>query len=121
MAVNRRLFVRCRCSLPVQYAIVPGKASQRTTARNVSGSGMNLFVASKLTAGTRLHLHLLLPGRPQPVVCVGQVMWSGELIADHDRSLPSACEAGVQFIEISPEDQAALVQYATAHAPDRPS
>lgn len=121
MSVNRRVFVRCRCNLPVQYAVMPDKVAHRTTTRNVSGSGMNLFTASKLMTGTRLHLHLLLPGRVQPVVCLGQVMWSGTLITDDDRTLPSACEAGVQFIEIAPEDQAALVQYATAHVPSQPA
>lgn len=121
MSVNRRLFVRCRCALPVQYAVAPGKAALRTTTRNLSGNGMNLFIASKLTSGTRLHLHLLLPGRPQPVACMGQVVWSGELIADDDRTLTSACEAGVQFIDIDPADQAAIIQYAVAHAPVQPS
>ena len=121
MSINRRIFVRCRCSLPVQYAVVPDKIAHRTTTRNMSGSGMNLFTAAKLKTGTRLHLHLLLPGRPQPVVCVGEVIWSGALITDDDRALPSACEAGVQFTEIAPEDQAALVLYAAAQALRQPA
>jgi c-di-GMP-binding flagellar brake protein YcgR len=116
MTPERRLFIRYRCSLPIEYVVLPEKTPLRSTTRNISGSGLNLFTATRLAPGTRVSLRLLIPGRTAPLCCIGQVMWGGALLDDEGSKKLSDFEAGVQFVEITAPDQAALIRYATSHA-----
>ena len=121
---ERRRFVRLDTRLDVTYTVLPSGATQRTVAKNIGGGGICLFADKVLTPGTQLQVAMKLPGREQPANFTAEVVWSEpyEVIGKTERQ--RAVEVGVRFLEIAPQDQAAVMQHiilAFLSPPPRPS
>ena len=108
---ERRQFVRLDTRLEMSYTLLPSGKAQRTVAKNISGGGVCLFLEQVVPEGTRLQVAMTLPGREEPVHFTAEVIWceSYEMIGRTERK--RAVEAGVQFVEISPKDQEAVMQH----------
>ena len=111
MTEERRHFVRLDTRLDMRYTLLPSGQTQQATTKDIGGGGVCLFADKVIPPGTRLQVAMSLPGSPQPVNFVGEVVWSEayELIGKERRQ--SAVEVGVQFVEISPADREAVMQH----------
>jgi c-di-GMP-binding flagellar brake protein YcgR len=110
---ERRQYARLDTRAEVVYSIVPGThKAKRTVTKNVSGGGICLLVDEELQPGTYLKITMKLPGSDQQVTFTGEVMWSEsyEVIGRTQRR--RAVEAGVRFVEITPEALDGLLQHA---------
>lgn len=108
---ERRAFVRLDTRLDVSYTVLPTGAALHSVTKNVSGSGICVFTNTDLPPGTRLQVAMKLPGREQPVNFIGEVVWSDayEVIGKTQRR--RSVEAGIQLVEIAPQDREALMQH----------
>ena len=108
---ERRQFVRLDTRLEIQYSLLPSEAPQPAITKDISGRGICLFAENELTPGTRLQVAMKLPGREKPVNFTAEVVWceAYEMIGKSERQ--RSVEVGVPFIEVSPEDQEAVMQY----------
>ena len=119
---ERRQFVRLNTRLDTTYTVLPSGKAQRTVAKNISGSGICLFLEQSIPPGTQMQVSMKLPDRAQPAVFTAEVVWceTYEMIGKTNRQ--QAVEAGLRFIEISPADQEAVMQYVTLRCkPGRPA
>ncbi len=76
------------------------------TLNDVSVGGVRLTCDRALECGARLALELRLPARPEPLLLQGQITWVAQR--------PSGSECGLQFLDVTPEQQAeidAFVQF----------
>jgi len=118
---ERRRFVQLDTRLEVTYTLLPSGKAQRTVTKNICGDGVCLFLEQVVPEGTRLQVAMTLPGREEPVHFTAEVTWceSYEMIGKAERK--RVVEAGVQFIEISPKDQEAVMQHVILQLqPKRP-
>ena len=108
---ERRQFVRLDTRLDMTYAILPSGQTQQTIAKNVSGSGVCLFLKQAVPQGSRLQVAMKLPGRERPANFTAEVIWSEpyEVIGKTQRQ--KAVEVGIRFVEISPRDLDAVMQH----------
>ena len=108
---ERRRFVRLDTRLEVDYQIAPSGDAQVVVTKDISAGGICFFADRVLKPGTRLTMRLMLPGRAQPIQCTAEAVWSDqyELIGKGRRQ--RSVEVGVRFLEISPADQAAIMQH----------
>ena len=108
---ERRQFVRLDTRLEASCTTLPGGKVQRIVTKDISGGGVCVFTDQVLSPGTQLQVAMTLPGREEPINFIAQVVWSEpyEVIGKSERR--RAVETGVRFIEISPKDQAAIMQH----------
>ena len=108
---ERRRFVRLDTRLEIAYTVLPAERAKQGATKNVSGGGICLFSDKELAPGTRLQIAMKLPDREQPAHFVAEVIWSEayEVIGKTERQ--RAVENGVRFIEISPQDQDAIMRH----------
>ena len=88
--------------------------------KDTSGGGISFFTKSLIAPGTVVKLQIQLPDRPRPVTCTAQVVWSGPLLREHPTQQDAGFEAGVRFLDITPDDQRFMLQYSTVNAPPAP-
>jgi len=108
---ERRKFVRLDTRLQMQCTVLPTGTTKATVSKDIGGGGICLFSDKPLTAGTRVQVAMKLPDKEQPVNFVGEVVWCDqyEVIGKAERQ--HSIEAGVRFVEISPQDRDAVMQY----------
>jgi len=108
---ERRHFVRLDTRLEINYSVLPSGGSQHSSTKNISKGGICLFAEQPMVPGTRLQVAMILPGREQPVNFTADVVWCEqyEVISKTERR--RSVELGVQFVEISPQDQDAVMQH----------
>ena len=119
---ERKQFVRLDARLEMTYTVLPSGKAQRAVAKDISGGGISFCLEQPIPPGTRLQVALKLPDREPPVNFTAEVMWceTYEMIGRTERH--RTAEAGVRFIEISPADQEAVMQYVTLRCkPGRPA
>ena len=108
---ERRRFVRLDTRLEVSYSVLPSGKMEGASTKDISGSGVCLFTNQVLPAGTHLQVSMKLPDRDKPVNFTAEVVWSEayEVIGKTERR--RAAETGVRFLEVSPQDQDAVMQH----------
>ena len=108
---ERRQFVRLDTRLEIQYSVLPSEPPKTAVTKDISGNGVCLFADKELAPGTRLQVAMKLPGREIPVNFTAEVMWSEayEMIGKSQRQ--RSVEVGVRFVEVSPQDQEAVMQH----------
>ncbi|MBI3616420.1 MAG: PilZ domain-containing protein [Candidatus Omnitrophica bacterium] len=105
--VERRRFSRLVCSAPVQLRSVlePQDPFAGSLSKDLSVSGIRMRVFSFFSVESRLVLLLSLPHSLKPIRAIARVVWTQE------PGLAEACDCGLQFIEVAPEDREAIAQY----------
>ena len=108
---ERRKFVRLDTRVDITCTVLPSGKVERTVTKDMSGGGICIFTENVLPPGTRLQVAMKLPGSEQPVNFIAETVWSEayEMIGKTERR--RAVETGVRFLEISPNDQDAVMQY----------
>lgn len=110
MFKDQRAFERRDATWGLTYATADGQRGQGFT-RNVSGGGVRFVAQHALEQGAILEVTLSLPGRPQPLVAMGEVAWSKWVSSPDAASVRGASEVGVRFTQIVPKDQELVLRY----------
>ena len=108
---EQRRFVRLDTRMDVSYAVLPAEKMRGASTKNISGDGICFFTEQAIKPGTRLQVAMTLPSHQQPVNFTAEVVWSEayEVIGKTERR--KTTETGVRFVEVSPKDQAAIMQH----------
>ena len=114
---ERRQFVRLDMRLMVSYAIVGANRRGKSLTKNVGGGGIRLIAEQPLEVGTRLEIILSVPDRPEPIRCLGEVVWSAPVAPARSGQLLSETEVGIRFLELDSKDRALIMQYAMLYPP----
>ena len=117
---ERRQFVRLDTRLDVTYTLLPTTQAQQALTKGIGGGGICFFSDRELTPGDRLQMAMKLPDREQPVNCTAEVIWCEpyEVIGKTGRQ--RSIEVGVQFLEIAPQDQDAVMRHIILSLKPRP-
>lgn len=119
---ERRRFVRLQAWLTASYQVVGESKPLESITRSTSAGGVGFFTESRLAPGAILEVTLAFPNQQRTVRFTGEVRWSGPLLlAGRSPNPPRAFETGIQFLRISPEDQAFLLNYAPERPADGPA
>lgn len=118
---ERRQFVRLDTRLDAKYTILPAGTMSTSVTKDISGGGICLFTDKVMEQGQQLQVSLTLPGREQPVNFTGEVAWceAYEMIGQSSRQ--RAVEVGLRFLEISPQDQDAVMQHVILNFKPQPN
>ena len=118
---ERRHFVRLDTRLDVTYTLLPATQAQQGVTKGIGGGGICFFSDRELSPGDRLQVAMKLPGRELPVNCTAEVIWCEpyEVIGKSGRQ--RSIEVGVRFLEISPQDQEAVMQHVILNLKSRPA
>ncbi len=105
--IERRQQWRSNFTEPVQYRNVfkPHEAYSGSLARDLSVGGLQISTAVPLAKNDRLVLRLSLPDFPREIRVIARVAWQRQ------RPFGSACEHGLQFIEITSEDRDSIAGF----------
>ena len=106
-----RHFVRSNARVTVTYSLPPSEATQQGVLKDISGSGLCLFLKQPVETGVQLHVSLQLPGHERPVNFVGEVAWCERYEMLNKSGSQQSIEAGVRYLEIDPKDQAAIMRF----------
>ena len=114
--LERRAFIRLPEKLTAAYKLSEeqpgGDDPVHSLTKDVSGGGVRIATAIQFALQTVLEVEVKFPDRSEPVKFKARVAWSRPLVQtdgfDHTRRY----ETGLQFMEISREDQ----KYVNAHA-----
>jgi c-di-GMP-binding flagellar brake protein YcgR len=117
MQDERRRFVRLPARLITTYQIVGSRTETASVTRDLSGGGIGFFTETLLPPGTLIKVTVRFPDREKPVAFTGEVMWSGKLIFERVEGQVRSFEAGLRFIDISPQDQAHIQKLASLGQP----
>ena len=88
----------------------------RALTKDIGEGGTCLLTEEPIAVGTMLELEILLPDRPVPVVCAGEVMWA-RIVNNQSASEQGKVENGVKFVTIAPKDKALLLQFSRLNPP----
>lgn len=108
---ERRQFVRLDTRLETSYTVLPSGTAKAIVTKDIGGGGVCLFADKPMAPGTRLQVSMKLPGRETPVHFTGEVIWSEEYEVIGKTQRQKSVEAGVRFVEISPQDREAVLQH----------
>lgn len=104
---ERRQFPRVACHAALQYRQVlrPDQAYHGGLSKDVSAGGLRFEVPQCLPVRSRLLLEFSLPPGRAPMRLIAQVAW----VAQRPRA--AQYDVGAQFVELTPEDRAAVVRF----------
>jgi c-di-GMP-binding flagellar brake protein YcgR len=110
--VNRRGFLRYKLDLPVEFQVsTDEEKGQRhrikTVSKDLSGSGVCIYLDRDLEAGTPLDIYLTLPQSRIPMYLEGEVV--RKMVVDEDKKNPRL-EMGIRFTRIRQVDQDKIVK-----------
>ena len=108
---ERRKFVRLDTRLPVSYQVMRGPVQQASLSSDIGGGGVCLFLSEPLKPGTVLKVDVTLPDQSKRITFTGEVMWCEEYEVIGKAQRERSVEAGVQFVQISPQEQQAIMRH----------
>lgn len=111
---DRRKSIRIDTELDVLYEVSSQARPKKriTMTRNISLGGINLGLNEKLFPGTVLDLQLNIPESSRPIFVQGKIVWVKEIAKRFIKPKGQRIfAAGIQFIQINPEDVATLHSY----------
>lgn len=108
---ERRQFVRLDTRIEVSCDAVPSGKATRMMTKNIGGGGICFFGDEVLPPNSTIKITMRLPDIETPISFTAEVVWSEayEVISRSERR--RSVEIGARFIEISPGDHKALMQY----------
>jgi len=82
-------------------------------AENISAGGLFIATFKLKKVGERMDITLTLPGREEPIHCVGEVRW----IREYSERSNVGPGMGIRFVELKPEDGAAIEEFVKGRQP----
>ncbi len=111
MVENQRRHVRISKSLEVSFRAVKGFLRSGTRNKNISESGICLPISQHFSVGSLLEMEISSDDFKAPIKALARVAW----ITNHsDVKFPF--EAGLEFLEISPDQRDILRDYINHHS-----
>ena len=105
---ERRRFPRVKAGLPVEFRPLtqPGLRLAGSLSQNLSAGGVRLTTSRFLARDSRHVVLFTPPGAGRQIRAVARVSWVQE------RPFGDFCDCGLEFVEITPEDQGTLAGLA---------
>ena len=112
---ERRAFVRLPKTVKVQYKVVKNSKNPSTSrnpsekyanTKDISAGGLALCLKESIPLYSYVELRIHLPGPPEPIVCLGEIVRS-QLV---EGSLPY-WDTAVCFLDISNHDRVVLDKF----------
>jgi len=113
--VEKRKFPRLPYNISVKIDVLIASAYkvEETRTKNTSAGGICIVILQKVKIGTLVRLRFSLPGETKFVAVRGRVVWVEEFSVSHE--LPhKAYDCGVEFLDITLQDQEKINHYITA-------
>ena len=104
---DKRKYQRAQTRCMIRYrdpAETDVRKSELSTARDLSEGGARFTSGKAFQAGDRLNFEITCPSFPDPIKVKGEVRWNREIRKG------ILYENGVQFLNLSPEDQETIRQ-----------
>lgn len=75
---EKRRYIRTDTSIPMTLHLKEGKQAKelQSITRNISATGMMIEIGKQLPVGAEVKIDLNTPDSPNPVHCIGKVIWS---------------------------------------------
>ncbi len=107
METERRKFPRIECRTGVQYRHIhqPSAVFATSLTKDVSAGGVLCLVDQFHPRESRLLMQITVPGVPAPIRTIAQVVWIRK------QPYGDRYDAGLQFVEMVPEDRAQIKAY----------
>lgn len=105
--IEKRRFPRVKINIPVQYKNLKksGDTSTGTISRNLSEAGVCFKTGEFISLACRLVVELTVPNSPKPIKAISKIAWIKKL------PVGEQYEMGNQFLEMSKEDKALIVNF----------
>ena len=105
-AVERRRFQRIDSNLPLRYKnLKTATVPMGSVTKDISEGGMRFKTNEFISLACRLVVEITLPMAPKPIKAISKVAWIRKL------SSGDQYELGNQFLGISKEDKAIVMDY----------
>lgn len=95
---DRRLFERAQGALIVRYKLQGSSKEYCTTAKNMSGGGMEILLLERLEPGTGLEIEIFKDKSNISATCRGEIIWVYGI--DREGKRKQSFEAGIKFIDL---------------------
>ena len=113
MKCERRRNTRVTMQIPVALVTENGTRQRKALTSDISQGGMSLKLARRAQDSGPLRIRFTLPGTDEGVECAAEVAWEG-----------GGPQAGIRFVNLSPEQRDLLKSWLARHAaeiePDDP-
>ncbi len=114
--LEKRQFFRLNLLADVIYSKKqPSTKEGLTLTRNISKGGICLIVYEPLSVNDLLELNIFLPDSKNPIRVDGRVKWIREFTIG-DPAKGKRFDVGIEYVDISDEDQNKIIKYVFAHA-----
>ena len=105
--IEKRIFPRLDCSMPVQYKRIGDIDSQdsRTLTRNISEGGTRIVVDEYIPVNSRFVLIFSLPFKNKNIRTFSKIVWAKR------HSVQTRYDLGIEFIGITIADRRDIAQF----------
>jgi CheY-like chemotaxis protein len=107
MKCERRRNIRVAMQFPVELVSEKGSGPKRAVTSDIGQGGMSLQLARRARNAPPLRIEFILPGTEYKVACAAEVAWKG-----------SGSQAGIRFMDLSPEQRERLNSWLARHSPE---
>ena len=111
---ERREYVRSNGLVLVNYRIPQLQMQGKSSAYDVSATGVRIMADRKLKNGTLVETEIYLPGNSQPIFAKGEVVWSQKREEKETAQMASKREyfyAGIKFTVIDENNMTRIIDY----------
>jgi len=107
MKCERRRNTRVTMQIPVALVSENGAGQRKTVTWDIGQGGMSIRLTRRAQNSGPLRIKFTLPGTEHSVECAAEVAWEG-----------GGPQAGIRFVDVSPEQRDQLKSWLARHSPD---
>jgi c-di-GMP-binding flagellar brake protein YcgR len=107
MKCERRRNTRVAIQIPVTFGTENGARQRKALTSDISQGGMSLRLARRAEDSGPIRIKFTLPGTENNIECAAEVAWEG-----------SGPQAGIRFVNLSPEKRDQLKSWLARHSPE---
>jgi c-di-GMP-binding flagellar brake protein YcgR len=107
MKCERRRNTRVTVQIPVALVSENGAGQRKAVSSDISQGGMSLKLSRRAKNSGPMRVKFTLPGTDDSVECAAEVAWEG-----------GGSQAGIRFVNLSPEQRDQLKSWLGRHAPE---
>jgi CheY-like chemotaxis protein len=107
MKCERRRNTRVAVQIPVALVSEDGVGQRKAVTSDISQGGMSLKLSRRNKKSRPMRIKFALPGTDDSIECAAEVAWEG-----------GGAQAGVRFVNLSPEQRDHLRSWLARHSPE---
>jgi CheY-like chemotaxis protein len=107
MKCERRRNTRVTVQIPVALVSEDGAGQRKAVSSDISQGGMSLKLSRRNKNSRPMRIKFALPGSEHNIECAAEVAWEG-----------SGAQAGIRFVNLSPEQRDHLKSWLGRHSPE---